>query len=158
MKKILVLLILVSGCSKKDSPLQPSSYISFNNGTGNVKYKGQFAGNLTGVGYYNEYVSDTLYQYEVFGGAGEHDFITMVFLIKDTLALQASNYTTLLATITYTRGDSLYIAHLVNSTFHIDINNNNVLNGNFSGTLKTISDADSVIITNGKIVNLPYSP
>ena len=159
MKKILVLLILGYGCSKNDNTQpQPTAFISFYNGTDSVKYSGNFSGNETGVGYYYQYLSDTLYQYEVFGGAGAHDYISMEFFTNDTTTLKGSTSPNRVIGISYGKGDSVYSAQIISSSLHIDGNNHNVLSGSFNGVLKSISGYDSITIKNGRLVNLPFSP
>lgn len=158
MKKILLLSVLIYGCTKKDSTQpQPSSFISFYNGSNTIKYSGRFAGNGTGIGYYYEIVNSNTYQYDVFGGAGNNNNLALQFFTHDTTTLKNLTDTTLVIGLSYTDGDSVYVGQNVTSNLHIDANNHNVLNGSFSGILTSVRGSNTITISNGALVNVPFS-
>ncbi len=158
MKKILLLLVLTYGCTKNDSiQPQPSSFISFYNGSDTIQYSGRFAGNGTGIGYYYETVNDSLYQYDVYGGAGNNNYLALQFFTNDTTSLKTPIDTTLVIGLSYSNGDSVYVGQNVTSSIHIDGNNHNVLNGSFSGILTSVRGSNTITISNGTLANVPFS-
>src|ERR1700759_5472928 len=91
MKKILLILVLSWGCTKNDSTQpQPSSFIRFYNGSDTIQYSGRFAGDGTGIGYYYETVNSGLHQYEVYGGAGNNDNISLEFFLLRTVSFKGN--------------------------------------------------------------------
>lgn len=158
MKKILLLSVLIYGCTKNDSTQpQPSSFISFYNGSDTIKYSGRLTDNGTGTGYYYEIVNSNTYQYEVFGGAGNNNYLALEFFTHDTTTLKNPTDTSIVIGLIYSDGDNVYAGQNVTSNIHIDANNHNVLNGSFNGILTSVRGSNSITISNGILVNVPFS-
>lgn len=157
MKKFLIVFLLIYGCSKSDDNYSVG-YISFNNETATVKYSGTHkVGDSQGIYYYSNTGAYPLnYQWIVGGGNNDNDYCAITFFSANS-NLTDSTLTETVA-ITYNYDGKYYAsAPLSPSVIHISSLENNKLTGSFSGLLTTIDQKDSITITNGHLVDVPFA-
>ncbi len=156
MKKLIIVCLFFCGCSKNNDS-KPSSFISFNNGSENITYAGNHPlASSTGIYYYNSTGSYPLnYEWIIEGAKSTSDYFAIAFF-SPTQNITDSNLNEALA-ISYMVNGAFYSSVPFSPfTIHITSLQNNSLKGTFSGILVSDDNSDTLTISNGELVNVPF--
>jgi len=133
----------------------PGSKIIFNANSQPVVYSGAFdQANTSGIGVTSNQISFTDSSYRIFCGNSSNDNLQIVFQTKSTLKAGQVNFINGTAIIGYKKGDSTYFSDGSDFTVKVSSYNNKILNGTFSGILKT-QYGTAIHINNGQFINVP---
>ena len=154
-KLIAILFVVACGCSKDSGSGKPQASINFYNGTENVSYTGDLTTDQKGDGYHYTPVTTELYQFTVFGGAGNDNHISIGFYSLSPTELNIS--TIYNVNVAYEYNGDLYVSPAGKASIHINSYSASSLNGSFDATLVNNSGSDSIFITKGKIENVALS-
>ena len=156
MKKwLFILCITFIGWQTFSKTNQPVSKIIFNANGQAVLYSGTFdQAKTTGIGVSSNQISLTDSTYRIFCGNSPVDNLQIVFQTESALKTGQVNFINGTAIIGYKKGDSTYFSDGTDFTIKVSSYNNKILNGTFSGTLKT-QYGTSIHINNGQFINVP---
>ncbi len=110
--------------------------------------------NTPGIIMSGNLISNSDFIYNICGGNTPVNNLQIQFAIRGTLKPGENEFNSGTTIIAYKSGDSTYFSDGKGFAFKVISYQNKVLNGTFSGTLKT-QYGTPLIITNGKFINVP---